>query len=106
LKFDHAAPVKAAKGSLNEQKVARYGQVLGHVETDKPVYKQGDTLFAQVYLLNPLSKEPLLKRSLQAKMEVQDARNITIFSSNSSISTQGTVSFTYSIPSNQSGGEY
>ena len=36
-------------------------RLLAHLSTDKPVYKPGEVMFIEIYLIDALTKEPKLK---------------------------------------------
>lgn len=92
------------------------------VKTDKLLYKPGDMMFIEVYLFDTFLKTPFTYEgrpfpldaaygsfyypsSVYASLTILDPRDIQVFSTSSS-SSNSTISFTYEIPEDQTGGEY
>jgi len=82
--------------------------VIGHIRTDKPLYKPNDVVFVEVYLINPTSKKPFLGQStpVYRMMQVYDLDGLPIFETNATMAYGGTVAFTFKVPQNITGGEY
>ena len=80
--------------------------MLAHIQTDKPVYKSNDVMFVEVYLVDPITKKPLLNQRINAILKIKDSFDEVIFTSQTVTSESGTLVFTYKVPEEASGGIY
>ncbi|CDW88298.1 a-macroglobulin complement component [Stylonychia lemnae] len=101
---------------------------LAHIQTDKVVYRPGDIMFVQAYLIDALNKTPAyisnffqyasasyydlrrfpigyVEQSIYLSMTIIDPLGVAVYTT-TAYSANSTVSFTYIIPENASGGEY
>jgi uncharacterized protein YfaS (alpha-2-macroglobulin family) len=84
-------------------------QFEAHISTDKVIYRPGDTMFIEVYVVDGFTKAPLLYQNgvgtVYASMTILDPTDSSVYST-SGFSTNSTISFTYVIPENQATGQF
>lgn len=87
-------------------------RLLGHISTDKPVYKPNDMMFIEVYAFDPVTKGPgdfgagSPEWNLDATLEILDTFGNSIETNAAVQGKSGTIAFTYKIPKDAKGGEY
>mmetsp|Transcript_11766 Transcript_11766/g.18041 ORF Transcript_11766/g.18041 Transcript_11766/m.18041 type:complete len:121 (-) Transcript_11766:993-1355(-) len=87
--FNEAAPMNGF--APDEKRMVQMclpapSNVLGHIRTDKPIYKQNDLMFIEVLLINPISKKPFGGDKWShpySRMEIKDQFDTTVFKSES-----------------------
>lgn len=77
---------------------------VAHVTTDKPIYREGETLFARAVVLDALTRHPAA-RGAWLQCEVLGPRGESVLQSSCS-GEDGVVPFSWTVPAGQAGGLY
>jgi alpha-2-macroglobulin-like protein len=100
-------PVYAAKKIVERATSASLGgteRYLGHVSTDKPIYRMGETVYARSVFLHAANRSPLAS-SPDAKFKVVGPKGDTITEGYAQ-TQDGVAGFGWLIPDGQAGGAY
>ncbi|MEZ6114086.1 MAG: MG2 domain-containing protein [Pirellulaceae bacterium] len=104
-------PNEAAQPSGPEKLVATAdlgGEVrmLTYLSTDKPIYRENETVYFRGVLLDHRTRKPLPEGQIaQAVVEIKGPKGETVFSG-MTVSEASVLGFPWAIPSGQAGGEY
>lgn len=86
---------------------------MGHISSDKPIYKPNDVAFFEVFVIDALTKIPVglphtnNTDTIYASMNILDSFDTSIYSSSRRVKSEnGTIVFTYKVPEDTKGGDY
>ena len=112
-KIEHSSPSENLWIGFDGLSDKSSWNALGHITTDKPIYKPNDVAFIEVYVIDSLTKEPVGNTKyvnsyfhLDAQMSILDSFNNEIYKSPEINESHSTFVFTYKVPKNAKGGEY
>ncbi|MEK7703665.1 MAG: MG2 domain-containing protein, partial [Myxococcota bacterium] len=78
---------------------------LTHLSTDKPIYREGETVYVRGIMLEASRHVPLPGGAANATLEVKGPKGDTVFSSNAQ-AQDSVLGFQWRIPEGTSGGQY
>ena len=90
---------------ISEKELGGKERYLLYAATDKPIYREGETAYFRVVMLNAADNTPLKDRSARVSVKVKDPKGAVVVQTSGTI-TNSTAGLKWTIPAGQAGGVY
>lgn len=97
------APPKV--GLVNTDRLGGAERFLTHVSTDKPIYREGETLYVRGVVLDAARHTPIANGAANATIEIKGPKGDTVASGNA-VAQDSVLAFQWRIPEGTAGGQY